>query len=66
MDKSFEVKEKSRMILFINGQRETFRDVSDVDSKGGDWLRFHANDGHYILVNPENVLYVEIDGERIR
>jgi len=65
LDKSFKVNEPNRMIVFVNGQRETFRNVTDVDAKGGDWLRFHA-DGNYIMVNQENILYIETDGKKVR
>ena len=66
MDKSFKVEEKSRQIVSTTGIRETFYNVTDVDAKGGDWLRCHANGNHYILVNPENVFYIEIDGKKVR
>ena len=62
MDRSFEVKEKERQIVFDNGSRETFRSVTSVDAKGGDWLRFICDEG-YILVNPDNINYILVPKE---
>ena len=59
------MEEEERQIVFADGHRETFRNVTRVDAKGGDWLRFQCDEG-YILVNPDNVLYILVKGKRVR
>jgi len=55
----FKVKEKERLIVFKDGTRETFRNVTEVDAKGGDWLRIHCDVG-YVLLNPANINFIII------
>jgi len=59
MNRSFKVEEKERQIAFKDGTKETFRNVTSVDAKGGDWLRIHCDDG-YVLINPSNINYIVV------
>lgn len=59
MDRSFKVTEKERQVVFKDGMRETFRNVTSVDAKGGDWLRIECDAG-YVLINPVNVNYIVV------
>ena len=62
----FEVEEKERLIVFKDGTRETFRNVTKVDAKGGDWLRIHCDVG-YVLLNPSNINYIIVAlAEKVR
>ena len=57
MDRSFKVNEKERLVVFKDGLRETFREITSVDAKGGEWLRLISSEG-YVLINPNNVNYM--------
>lgn len=59
MNRSFKVKEAERQIVFKDGMRETFRNVTSIDAKGGDWLRAECDAG-YVLINPSNVNYIVV------
>ena len=62
MDRSFEVKEKERLVVFKDGMRETFRDITKVDAKGGDQLRLYS-DVDYVLINTDNVNFIVVPSE---
>jgi len=51
------------MVCFVNGYKANFHNVTKLIIDGN-WFRFNCDEG-FILVNPENVLYMQIDGETI-
>ena len=59
MDQSFEVEENERLVVFKDGMRETFRKITKVDAKGGQWLRVYTKT-EFIIINPDNVNYIVV------
>ena len=61
---TFKVEESRRLIVSVTGHRETFHNVIEIDV-GGNWNRFKCDEG-YVLVNPENVLCIIVEGDKVR
>ena len=55
----FPVQERKRTYVGVNGHRVTELNLE------GNWIRTRGADG-YVLVNPENVLAIVIEGEPVR
>lgn len=56
----YQVKEKKRTIVFINGTTLHLDDVVEVDNRGS-YLRI-TTESKYYLINPAHVLYHQIHG----
>ena len=61
---TFDVQEKTRRIISVTGHKQTFHNVTKVDT-GGNWNRFECDEG-YVLVNTDNVLCIVIEGPKVR
>ena len=57
----YDVNETKRTVCFKGGYKTIFHDVTKI-LIDGNWFRFRCREG-FILVNPDNVLYMQIDGE---
>ena len=62
MNKGHEVEEKSRTIRFKNGTKLTLNNVTRV-TNDNTHLGITCDEG-FVIVNPSEVLYHHIDGER--
>jgi hypothetical protein len=58
------IKEKKRTIVGTTGYKLIVHDVKSFDNSGR-WLRLEAEEG-YVLINPDNVLGIICEGERVR
>lgn len=60
---SYKVKERKRTICFEGGYKANFHNVTEV-MLDGNWLRFNCDEG-FLLLNPEKILYIQIDAAEI-
>ena len=58
------VEEKRRVVVFRDNTRAIFHNVKWFNSDGS-FLRIGCDEG-YVLMNTANVLYMIVDGERVR
>jgi len=58
------VNEKRRVVVFKDDTRAIFHDVKWFNFDGS-YLRIGCEEG-YVLLNKEHILYMIIDGEKVR
>ena len=54
----------TQIIHFKDGVKRTFEGVSTTDIKQGQMTKLELKDGRYVLVNDNNVLCIEVFGEK--